>query len=346
MKATVKILMILICAIGSWAIAAAQGTKAPAGSQDVKFNGLNVKLSGTLLTPGLVAGTRAPAVLIIVGSRESGRDGLVINGAHQPIYRELAEALAKQGYASLRYDKRCIGASECRKPESFDDYIDDAKGALDFLRNQPQIDPKRIFLFGHSEGGLIASSLGASDEQGLAGVILAASAGRTMTKIVREQTQQRLKDAGKKPAEVDAALAKYDRILGGLTSGQIAFPDEKFDERDPMDAVLLELIAQYKVVISLLINDPLQIAANIKSPVLILQGKNDKQIAVKDAVYLEEALKRVHHPDTNMQLLDDVDHSLTAGKGPASPPANRNETQPLDGRMLAILTGWLQQKAK
>jgi uncharacterized protein len=344
MKFTIKILTILIGAICLGTIAAAQGANHLSGhssswkSQDVSFNGLNVKLSGTLMTPGLAAGSRSPGVLIIVGSRESGRDGLVLNGANQPIYRDLAEALAKQGIASLRYDKRCIGSSECRKAESFDDYIDDAKGALEFLRKQPQIDPKRIFLFGHSEGGVIASTIGASDEGGLAGVILAASAGRTMTKIWRDQAQLQLKEAGKKPDETDAALAKYDRVLRGLSSGQTTFPNEKFDARDPIDAILLELISQNKIVVSLLINDPLQIAANIKSPVLILQGKNDRQIAVKDALYIEEALKRVNHPDTNLQLLDGVDHLFKAGA--------QGDSRPLDGRMLAILTGWVQQRAK
>ena len=67
------------------------------------------------------------------------------------IYRDLAEALATRGYASLRYDKRCVGASECKKPDSFDDYIDDAKGALEFLRTHEKVDPKQVFLFGHSE---------------------------------------------------------------------------------------------------------------------------------------------------------------------------------------------------
>src|SRR5262249_34987666 len=153
------------------------------------------------------------------------------------------------------------------------DYIDDARGALEFLRKHEKVDPKRIFLFGHSEGGLIASTLGSSDEHPLAGVVLAASAGRNLSKLMREQIQSRMTEAGKKPEEITTFLAKYDRVVGGITTGQTQFPGEKFDGKDSYDAMLLDLINQYQVVVSLLINDPLQVAINIKAPVLILQGK-------------------------------------------------------------------------
>jgi hypothetical protein len=291
-------------------------------------------------------GKRAPAVLIIAGSGPVPRDGLTFGAAKQLIYRDLAEALAARGYASLRFDKRCAGASECRKAESFDDYIDDAKGALEFLRNQAMVDPKRVFLFGHGEGGIIASTIGSSDERGLAGVVLAASPGRNLSKLMREQIQNRMTESGRKPEEINAFLVRYDRVVRGLTNGRADFPNEKFDEKDPYDAMLLGLINQYEIVVSLLINDPLQIAANIKPPVLILQGKKDAQVGVKDAQYLEEALKRVSHPDATMHLLEDVDHLLKTNKGAATLASQADASRPLDAAMVTQLTGWMQKKAK
>ncbi|MDX2031789.1 MAG: alpha/beta fold hydrolase [Blastocatellia bacterium] len=327
-----------------WSVLAGAGL-AQAQSQEVKFDGHGVTLAGTLTMPALAAGKRAPAVLIIVGSRDAARDGLVYGSARQPIYRDLAEALAARGYASLRYDKRCVGASECKKATSYDDYIDDARGALEFLRKQEKVDVKRIFLFGHSEGGLIASTLGANDEQGLAGVVLAAAAGRNQAKLLREQMQNRMTEAGKSPTEIAAYLAKYDRVMRSLTNGRVEFPGEKFDAKDPYESMLLGLIREYEVVVSLLINDPLQVASNIKSPVLILQGKKDVQVAVKDAQYLEESLKRVNHPDTTVQLVDDMDHLLKTNKGPAGTAANMDVSRSLDATMLTILAGWMQKKA-
>src|SRR5262245_4796213 len=121
-------------------------------SKEIKLNGASVSLTGTLLLPKLEAGKRAPAVLIIAGSRSTPRDGLTFGSAKQLIYRDLAEYLAARGYVTLRYDKRCVGASQCVKPASFDDYIDDAQGAIEYLREQPQVDAERICVFGHSEG--------------------------------------------------------------------------------------------------------------------------------------------------------------------------------------------------
>jgi hypothetical protein len=315
-------------------------------SKEIKFNGLNVSLAGTLLLPKLEAGKRAPAVLIIAGSGPAPRDGLTFGEAKQLIYRDLAEHLAARGYATLRYDKRCVGASQCVKPSSFDDFIDDARGAVDYLRRHPQVDPKRIFLFGHSEGALVAAMIGASDEQGLAGVILAAMSGRTLGKLMREQIQNRMTEAGKPANEIGDFLAKYDRVIRGLMNGRSEFPGEKLNEKDPFDALLIGLIRQYEVVVALLVNDPLQIVNNLKYPALILQGKKDVQVAVKDAQYLEEALKRAEHRDTTVHLLDDVDHLLKTNKGPAGLASYADASRPLDAIMLEILNEWMRKRSK
>ncbi len=315
-------------------------------SKEIKFNGVNVSLAGTLLLPKLEAGKRAPAVLIIAGSRSTPRDGLTFGSAKQLIYRDLAEYLAARGYVTLRYDKRCVGASQCVKPSSFDDYVDDARGAVDYLREQPQVEKKRIFLFGHSEGGLIAATIGSHDDQGLAGVILAAMPGRTLTKLMREQLQNRMTEAGKSAKEISDFIAKYDRVVRGLTSGRTDFSSEKLNEKDPFDALLVGLIKQYDIIIALLINDPLQIVNNIKYPVLALQGRKDVQVAVKDAEYIEEAMKRAEHRDATIRVLDDVDHLLKTNKGAAGLSSYEDTSRPLDANLLAILTEWMQKRSK
>jgi pimeloyl-ACP methyl ester carboxylesterase len=177
-------------------------------------------------------------------------------------------------------------------------------------------------------------------------VALAGAPGRNLAKLMRDSIQIRMTEDGKKPDETAAALAKYDRVVRGLISGQSKFPREQFDKADRVDALLLDWIAQYEVVVSLLINDPLQIAANIKSPVLILQGKKDLEAPVKDGQYLEEALKRVDHPDTTLHLLDDVDHLLKTNKGAASLASYKDASRPLDVAMLGVLTDWMGRKTK
>jgi hypothetical protein len=352
MNRAIKITSSLLILILAAAIAEAQGKNdSPSDasafeSKEIKFDGLNVELAGTLLLPKLGAGKRSPAILIIAGSGPTQRDGVAFGAAKQLIYRDLAEHLAARGYVTLRYDKRCVGASACAKPSSFDDFIDDARGAVDYLRKHPQVDSKRIFIFGHSEGGLIAATIGANDEQGLAGVVLAAMPGRTMGKLMREQIHNRMTEAGKSAAETGEFLAKYDRVIRGLMNGRLDFAGEKLNEKDSFDALLISLIKQYEVIVALLINDPLQIVNNIRYPVLVLQGKKDIQVAVKDAQFIEEALKRAHHEDAMVHILDDVDHLLKTNKGAAGLASYADASRPLDANLLVILTDWMQKKAK
>lgn len=355
MKWSIRITTSLLILTGAAVIAAAQNknSSSPASSassafesKEIKFDGANVSLAGTLLVPKLESGKRAPTVLIITGSGPTPRDGLTFGTAKQLIYRDLAEYLAGRGYATLRYDNRCAGASQCVKPFSFDDYIDDAKGAVDYLREHPQVDAKRMFVFGHNVGGLIAAMIGATDDKGLAGVILAAMPGRTLTKLMREQIQSRMAEAGKPEKEAADFLAKYDRIVRSMMNGHADFSKENLNGKDPYDALLIDLIKQFEVVIALLINDPLQIINNIKFPVLAVQGKKDLQVAVKDAQFLEEAWKRAQHPDATVVVLDDVDHLMKTNKGAAAWTTYADTSRPLDATLLAVLTDWMRKKSK
>lgn len=350
MSAVTKIFITLLVSLTAASTMAAQQKAAAAPSfqtQEVKFSGHNVTLAGTLLVPKLEAGKRAPALLIVVGSGPTPRDGVTFGTAKQLIYRDLAEHLAARGYAVLRYDKRCVGQSECKQPGSFDDYLDDARGAAEFLKKQQQVDPARVFLFGHSEGGFIVASLAAQDDTKYAGVVLAAMAGRTLGKVVREQLHNRLTEAGKPAPEVNAFLAKFDRIHRRLLQGGSGdFSAEKLNSQDPYDALLLGLIKQQQLIISLLVNDPLQIVNNIRAPVLILQGKKDVQVSVKDAQFLDEALKRAAHPDSALHLFDNVDHLLKTNPGPAGLAAYADATRPLDAGLLTVLDKWLQKRSK
>lgn len=324
----------------------AQDKAASFQSQDVKFDGHNVKLSGTWLAPKLEAGKRAPGVLIIPGEGKTTRDGVMIGETKQPVYRELAEYLAGRGVAVLRYDKRCAGESECKAAESFEDYVEDARKAMEFLSQQPQVDSSRVFLFGHSEGGYIAATIASHTELKLAGVVLAAAPGRTLNKLVRDLIEAQMTEAGKKPAEISAYLVKFERLVKELMGGRQDFTAEKLDPKDPYDAVLLDMIKRRDVVLSLLINDPLQIVNAIRAPVLILQGRKDLQIKEKDALYLEEALKRASHTDVTLQVFEDTDHLLKINKGTASFASYADASRPLDPALLAGLNEWVQKKAK
>lgn len=315
-------------------------------AQEVKMDGAGVSLAGTLLVPKLAAGRRAPALLIVPESNSYGRNGVKAGNATHDIYKSIAESLAARGIAVLRYDIRCTGASECKAAETFNDYIDDAHGAYDFLKKHAQIDPAQLYIVGHGEGGIIASTIASQEDGKMAGLALAASPGRYFGKWFREMLPKMMAEEGKSRAEIDAFLQKFDRVAIGITSTTTDFSFVKLDPKDRYDAMLLGMIEKRRVVVSLLVNDPLQIAASVKSPVLILQGAKDLEIGVKDGQFLEEALKRVYNPDVRLVIVDNMDHLLRTNTGAPSFASYGGAPKPVDPLFLKSISEWISTRVK
>ena len=129
--------------------------------EEVQFSGVGgLKLSGTLTRPE--AGDTLPAVLILPGSGPTDRNGnsIAINVPIE-LHRQIAERLASEGIASLRFDKRAVMRYSAEWPKDlvgindffgWDKFAGDATAAFQFLRTQKRIDAKRVGILGHSEG--------------------------------------------------------------------------------------------------------------------------------------------------------------------------------------------------
>lgn len=134
--------------------------KPPAFKQEeVSFRNGDVTLSGTLLLP--LTKEARPAVVFLHGAGGEGRYG----------GRFLAEYFAEHGIAALIYDKRGVGKSTGDwKRSDFNDLAGDAIAGIHFLQQRPEINPKEIGLYGHSQGGMIAPLI-ASQSKDVAFVI-------------------------------------------------------------------------------------------------------------------------------------------------------------------------------
>ena len=109
-------------------------------------------LAGTLTMPR--AGGPFPAVLLITGSGAQDRDETVCG--HRP-FLILADYLTRRGIAVLRVDDRGVGGSKGDASQATsEDFADDVLAGVAYLKTRKEIDPKRIGLIGHSEGGIIA----------------------------------------------------------------------------------------------------------------------------------------------------------------------------------------------
>ncbi len=151
----------------------------PAEDLPLSFDQGPLRLAGTLRLPSRGVHERLPAIVIVPGSGALSRDGLMRGqlglgfGFDLPVYRSLAEGLAERGYAVYRYDKRSCGRfNDCadnRYPTvpwalqaveySTAEYLADAAAAVAAVVEHPAIDPRRVFVVGHSQGGSLVPAL-------------------------------------------------------------------------------------------------------------------------------------------------------------------------------------------
>lgn len=324
-----------------------KGETLPAGAraEEVKFGAAQARLAGTIYVPKLAAGRRAPAVLFVGGSELGGKEGIATPAPHAA-FRELAAHLAGRGMASMIYESRCRTSGRCTSESTPHDLAEDTESALTYLYKRPEVDPARIILLGHGEGGFFAASTVAyqkNEKLKIAGIILVATPGRTYVKVLRDLAQRRLVESGAAEAKVNAYLADFDSLLSAISSGSADFASMKLDTSDPLLAQIHQTPAYF---FHLAITDPLQIARTLEVPVLIVQGEKDARVGVADAQYLNEALARQYHEDAELKLLPEMDHWMRRETGKLSALSIDDPARPIDPALIALLDEWLAKRIK
>lgn len=296
---------------------------AVAGSRPVSLDVGGGTVYGTELTPDGVQG-KVPVVLLHSGSGPTDRDGnsTMLPGPNDAL-RLLAEALARNGIASVRYDKRMIGASALplwrEQNLRLDDYIGDAIAWLKKLRADGRY--SRVVMAGHSEGALIASE--ACGQGGADACVLIAGSGRPLDELLREQLKDRLP-----PPLMDES----DRILDRLKQGQTA---------DQVPPALLSLYRPdvQPYLMSTLRHDPLKAVAALKMPVLIVQGTTDIQVAQDDAKALAAAA-----PQARLVIVEGMNHvlKLVPDKQEQQLQSYSTPTLPVAPQLIDAVTGFVK----
>lgn len=233
---------------------------------------LTGSLSGTIALPNNVSG-KVPVVLIIAGSGPVDRNGNSAKlGLATNTYKEIAEALGKNGIASLRYDKRMVGESGGPAKEDdlrFDDYTDDAIGFIKMLKADERF--SKVIVLGHSEGSLVGIIASGSTDDNVSGFISAAGAGDPAEKILIEQMK----------AYPTILSDGFNRILDSLRRGK---PQKKVDPQ--LYFVIRPSIQMYLMTWCRF--DPQKEIKKLKMPVLIVQGTSDLQVGVAQAEKLKK----------------------------------------------------------
>ena len=262
----------------------------------IPASGFNI--AGTLTMPKGEGRLRHPTVVLVGGSGPVDRDETV---AGIPIFAQLAGALAERGFMVLRYDKRGVGQSGGRiETVTLEDYADDVMAIIRWLGKRDDVDPRRMSVVGHSEGGSIAM-IAAARQKKIASIVLVAATGSTGADLVLEQQRHQL-DLMKVPdTERQQKIDLQQKVQAAVISekGWDGVPEEVRRQADT---------AWFK---SLLQFDPARVMPQIKQPILIVQGDLDTQVPPHHAEQLAElARKRKKAPPIETVHLPGVNHLL------------------------------------
>jgi pimeloyl-ACP methyl ester carboxylesterase len=300
--------------------------------QEVRFSSGTFYLAGTLATPD--GDGPFPGVLLIAGSgqvdRNENHKKLAIN-----VFREIAGYLAENGIATLRYDKRGVGASEGNYWETgFFDNVSDASSALHCLKAQKQIRPEEVFLLGHSEGALIATRL-AAEGADVAGVILLAGPARSGEEVLKWQTGQVVKGM----RGINKWLIKLLRI--NVAKAQQKQIDKI--KRSKKDWYRVQLVVKLNArwMREFIAYNPAEDLPRIRVPVLAITGSKDIQVDPGDLKRMSEIMQ------TNLEYheVPDVTHILRIEEGePTLNTYKKQVQQPMDSRVMQLTLEWLREK--
>ena len=319
----------------------------PYREEQVVYDNLvaHVRLAGTLtLPPG--HGPFA-AVVLIAGSGAHTRDETVFGHA---VFLVLADHLTRHGIAVLRYDKRGLGGSGGDFATATSrDFASDAEAGLAYLRSRSEVDPRRVGLIGHSEGGVIAPMVAGQDPS-VAFLVLMAGSAVPGDQIIMAQTRAIALAIGVPSAAVDANAAFERKFLDAVMAAR-----DRASAEAAVRAVLktaglpdAAIEGQARAAASdwyrfFLAYDPAPALGRLRLPVLAVIGSKDLQVPPDlNLPAFREALKA--DPEAEVVELPGLNHLFqTAMTGAPSEYGEIAET--LSPSALDVITRWISQRA-
>lgn len=271
----------------------------------------NYKLPGILTRPKGKA--HLPIVILVHGSGPQDRDGSI---GPNKIYRDIAWGLAAKGIAVLRYDKRTYVYGKSSVPEGKEitpdeEVVEDAVSACQLAASLPFIDKRKVFLAGHSLGGLLAPLI-ATRCPSVTGLILLAAPSRPQDDILKEQ----IRYLGSLNGNTDETLLaqQYQQI-------KAAAPQIYWDYLD-----------KYA---------PVMTACSLSIPMLFLQGERDYQVTMQDFAMWK--LGMFGKTNATFQSYPTLNHCFMEGTG-KSTPMEYNHPARVSGKVMEDIAKWVTQE--
>jgi len=312
-------------------------------------------LAGTLTMPK--TGQPFPAVILITGSGQQDRNETVFG--HRP-FLILADYLTRQGIAVLRVDDRGVGGSKGDASQANSaDFAQDVLAGIAYLKTRKEIDPRRIGLIGHSEGGIIAP-IAATQSSDVAFIVLMAGTGVPGDVIIEKQIANLLKLAGTDQAAIDAAVRNRQHVneilktetdpnaardkIGKIIRESLAALSEQ--QKEALQSSEAAVDAQAQAAASpwfrfFITHDPKTVLCRVKCPVLAINGELDKQVLPGDNLpAIAQALREGGNRDVTVKELPGLNHLFqTAKTGNVDEYARIEET--MSPLALETIAGWI-----
>ncbi len=278
----------------------------------VEVRSAGALLQGLLSLPTAMDSARgAPTLILLPGSGAVDLRGnappLISNAG----YEQLANSLGCSGYGVLRIAKLGIPPSTGDpNAVTLDTYAFNTADWLDVLAETPGVDPHRLGVIGHSEGGLIAlygTALGIIEPKA---IVLISTPGRPMDVLLREQILASARRGGADDAALEQLGEQFDEVIDAVktsTGTTLEVTEELAD--NPVVSLFAFATGLLR---SEMAQDPAQLIAEVDVPIVIFQGGKDLQVLPVDGRILSEAA-----PHALLLELPDLTHNLVDVAGPA-----------------------------
>ena len=309
---------------------------------EVSFQTEDSNIAGNLTVPE--GKGPFPAVIVLAGSGPFDRNGDVdartvaaanATGQSAPAlsstYGDIAYALAREGFVTLRYDKRGIGNSTGEGGDFPEPSLRDLKVAVAFLKDNPAVDPKRVALVGHSLGGLW-SLMEAAEDSEIAAVCVMATPAEPMSEVLVEQIEWFVKAQGGNDTDVATVVAQQRAIYELLRSGEL-----------DLSAMPSSVQYQYEYVKAIMDIAGADYAKEIKCPALILQGEKDLFTTIpQEAQLLKEAFTEGGNKEVKLITFANLDHMFRTTPEQPSPSLYYEDRGPISPDVVKAIVDWMK----
>jgi len=315
--------------------------KPPAYADASKFEETEAAVgAGEWALPGTLTRPKGagpfPGLVLVHGSGPNDRDETL--GPNKP-FQDLAWGLATRGIAVLRYEKRSkvygkkiladprLEAAMTVKEET----IDDALAAAGLLEKTKGINPKRVFILGHSLGGYLLPRIAlAAGPLNIAGFISLAVLTQPLDETALRQMNYLYGLAGNTlTAEDKKRLEDIQAAAAGIKALTEADKGSTVKLLGAMPAYWLDLRGY----------DPLELAKSVSKPILILQGVRDYQVTTVDFENWKKALG--NRPDVEFRLYPKLNHLFFEGEGLLVPLEYMQKHGSVAPYVVDDIAGWI-----